>query len=193
MQRNDILKLLFETPYEALRERADEVRAREKGEHVFVRGLIEFSNRCERNCRCLLYTSKFGHSRQTGRGYQLRAGAPLVHHDGERGHKASNGLRIDTFGAGGGHYSPFVRTGGRDVYKRQVGCLSTNSVNGREANSIARTAMMTASIMMESSFTTVSYTHLEQGGEKQRGNHPIRLWAQQDVYKRQNWDCPRNS
>ena len=32
MQRNDILKLLFETPYEALRERADEVRAREKGE-----------------------------------------------------------------------------------------------------------------------------------------------------------------
>ena len=51
MQRNDILKLLFETPYEALRERADEVRAREKGQHVFVRGLIEFSNRCERNCR----------------------------------------------------------------------------------------------------------------------------------------------
>ena len=45
MQRNDILKLLFETPYEALRERADEVLAREKGEHVFVRGLIEFSNR----------------------------------------------------------------------------------------------------------------------------------------------------
>ena len=34
-----------------------------------------------------------------------------------------------------------------------VGCLSTNSVNGREVNSIARTAMMTASIMMESSFT----------------------------------------
>ena len=31
MQRNDILKLLFETPYEALRERADEVRARERG------------------------------------------------------------------------------------------------------------------------------------------------------------------
>ena len=51
MQRNDILKLLFETPYEALRERADDVRAQEKGEHVFVRGLIEFSNRCERNCR----------------------------------------------------------------------------------------------------------------------------------------------
>lgn len=45
MQRNDILKLLFETPYEALRERADDVRAQEKGEHVFVRGLIEFSNR----------------------------------------------------------------------------------------------------------------------------------------------------
>ncbi len=51
MQRNDILKLLFETPYAALRERADRVRAREKGDHVFVRGLIEFSNRCERNCR----------------------------------------------------------------------------------------------------------------------------------------------
>ena len=30
MQRNDILNLLFETPYETLRERADEVRAREK-------------------------------------------------------------------------------------------------------------------------------------------------------------------
>ena len=51
MQRNDILKLLFETPYAALRERADAVRAKEKGDHVFVRGLIEFSNRCERNCR----------------------------------------------------------------------------------------------------------------------------------------------
>ena len=27
MQRNDILKLLFETPYEALRERADDTAA----------------------------------------------------------------------------------------------------------------------------------------------------------------------
>ncbi|MDO5536827.1 MAG: [FeFe] hydrogenase H-cluster radical SAM maturase HydE [Desulfovibrionaceae bacterium] len=51
MRRSDIMKLLFETPYEELREQADEVRCKAKGDHVFVRGLIEFSNRCERNCR----------------------------------------------------------------------------------------------------------------------------------------------
>lgn len=51
MRREDILKLLFETPYAELCARADAVRRREKGRHVFVRALIEFSNHCERNCR----------------------------------------------------------------------------------------------------------------------------------------------
>lgn len=51
MFREDILKLLFETPYTELCARANKERQREKGTHVFVRGLIEFSNHCERNCR----------------------------------------------------------------------------------------------------------------------------------------------
>ncbi len=50
MNRSDILTLLFETPTAELRERAQEVLAREKGRHVFTRGLIEFSNVCRRNC-----------------------------------------------------------------------------------------------------------------------------------------------
>ncbi len=51
LRREDILKLLFATPYATLRRAAAEVLEREKGSHVFVRGLIEFSNVCRRNCR----------------------------------------------------------------------------------------------------------------------------------------------
>lgn len=51
MRRAEILHLLFETPWEVLRQRAAATLAREKGSHVFVRGLIEFSNQCRRNCR----------------------------------------------------------------------------------------------------------------------------------------------
>lgn len=48
--RAEILRLLLEEPWEDLRRRAEDVLVREKGRHVFVRGLIEFSNICVRNC-----------------------------------------------------------------------------------------------------------------------------------------------
>ncbi len=51
MRREEILTLLFATPFAQLQERAARVVAQEKGTHVFVRGLIEFSNVCRRNCR----------------------------------------------------------------------------------------------------------------------------------------------
>ena len=50
MRREEILELLFATPFEALCERAARVLEEEKGSHVHVRGLIEFSNVCRRNC-----------------------------------------------------------------------------------------------------------------------------------------------
>ena len=50
MRREEILELLFVTPFEALCERAAKVLQEEKGSHVHVRGLIEFSNVCRRNC-----------------------------------------------------------------------------------------------------------------------------------------------
>lgn len=49
MQREDILDLLA-TPYEEVRQRAAESLERHKGKHVFLRGLVEFSNVCRRNC-----------------------------------------------------------------------------------------------------------------------------------------------
>ncbi len=51
MQHTDILNFLQNTPLEKLREEASKVLEKNKGRHVFVRGLIEFSNRCKRNCR----------------------------------------------------------------------------------------------------------------------------------------------
>ncbi len=66
MCREEILKLLFETPYEELQERAANVVAKEKGTHVFVRGLIEFSNTCRRNCYyCGLRSANKGLKRYT--------------------------------------------------------------------------------------------------------------------------------
>ena len=40
MRREEIIELLFETPFEALCERAARVLEEEKGSHVHVRGLI---------------------------------------------------------------------------------------------------------------------------------------------------------
>lgn len=51
MRREEVLDLLFALPFEALCERAARVLEKEKGAHVHVRGLIEFSNVCRRNCR----------------------------------------------------------------------------------------------------------------------------------------------
>ena len=51
MEYGEILRLLREEPAEALREQAEKAVLASKGRHVFVRGLIEFSSRCRRNCR----------------------------------------------------------------------------------------------------------------------------------------------
>ncbi|ATD81588.1 MULTISPECIES: [FeFe] hydrogenase H-cluster radical SAM maturase HydE [Desulfovibrio] len=50
MRREDILDLLFNTPWHELRLRAAHVLESEKGFHVHVRGLVEFSSNCRRNC-----------------------------------------------------------------------------------------------------------------------------------------------
>lgn len=50
MQRDEILHLLYDAPRDALFARADAVRRKTKGDHVFIRGLIEFSNHCVRDC-----------------------------------------------------------------------------------------------------------------------------------------------
>lgn len=64
MDRAEILDLLFATPYAALRERAEKELCQRKGSHVFVRGLIEFSNICRRNCR---YCGLQAHNRRLPR------------------------------------------------------------------------------------------------------------------------------
>lgn len=46
----EILELLQDAPLEELTARAEEIVLTQKGSHVFVRGLIEFSNICRRNC-----------------------------------------------------------------------------------------------------------------------------------------------
>ncbi len=51
MEYGEILRLLREEPDEALREQAENAVLGARGRHVFVRGLIEFSSRCRRNCR----------------------------------------------------------------------------------------------------------------------------------------------
>ncbi|WP_291440793.1 [FeFe] hydrogenase H-cluster radical SAM maturase HydE [Desulfovibrio sp.] len=50
MRRKDILDLLFNTPWPDLRLRAVHVLESAKGSHVHVRGLVEFSSNCRRNC-----------------------------------------------------------------------------------------------------------------------------------------------
>lgn len=50
MDRAQALHGLTDQPLEELRSRADAVRAAAKGEGVFLRGIVEFSNHCVRNC-----------------------------------------------------------------------------------------------------------------------------------------------
>lgn len=45
-----ILELLRDEPWQNLTDKAGETLLKHKGSHVFVRGLIEFSNICRRNC-----------------------------------------------------------------------------------------------------------------------------------------------
>lgn len=49
-ERSEILDLLLEKPADDLRQQAEKATLAQKGGHVFVRGLLEFSNRCKRNC-----------------------------------------------------------------------------------------------------------------------------------------------
>lgn len=51
MLRGEIAELLFRTPARELAALARQALAQGRGAHVHVRGLIEFSNRCTRNCR----------------------------------------------------------------------------------------------------------------------------------------------
>lgn len=50
LDRGEILRLLRATPLEEVRQRAEATLLRVKGRHVHVRGLVEFSNSCRRNC-----------------------------------------------------------------------------------------------------------------------------------------------
>lgn len=51
MNRRQILELLFRMPWPELRAAAQQQRRAAVGRHVFVRGLLEFSNLCRCNCR----------------------------------------------------------------------------------------------------------------------------------------------
>ncbi|MFG6375239.1 MAG: [FeFe] hydrogenase H-cluster radical SAM maturase HydE, partial [Desulfovibrio sp.] len=48
--RAELLHLLCDEPAGSLRQEAEKITLAQKGSHVFVRGLLEFSNRCKRNC-----------------------------------------------------------------------------------------------------------------------------------------------
>lgn len=50
MDKKEILHLLKEAPIESLLESANTILEKTKGNHVHIRGLIEFSNICSRNC-----------------------------------------------------------------------------------------------------------------------------------------------
>lgn len=51
MHRNEIAELLFHTPLDILLARADTLRRIHHGDHVYVRGLLEFGNSCICNCQ----------------------------------------------------------------------------------------------------------------------------------------------
>ena len=73
MDRADILHLLTHADAEALRAEAERALMRSKGTRVYLRGLIEFSNVCRRNCRyCGLRAPNTGLAR-----YTLTAGEVL--------------------------------------------------------------------------------------------------------------------
>ena len=50
MTRAEVTELLFRMPWQELKNAAWQARCENLGRHVFVRGLIEFSNVCRRNC-----------------------------------------------------------------------------------------------------------------------------------------------
>ena len=51
MNKEEIIELLSDNSnYDDLREKANEIRKKHKGDEVHLRGLIEFSNHCARNC-----------------------------------------------------------------------------------------------------------------------------------------------
>lgn len=64
MDKNEILNMLRDMPAEDLRARAEAVLLENKGRHVFVRGLVEFSSICRRNC---LYCGLRAQNRELGR------------------------------------------------------------------------------------------------------------------------------
>ena len=51
LSRAEVRELLFDLPWPELQALAHQCRLRHKGRHVHVRGLLEFSNACRRNCR----------------------------------------------------------------------------------------------------------------------------------------------
>ena len=51
LSRAEVRELLFDLPWPELRALARQCRLAHKGRHVHVRGLLEFSNVCRRNCR----------------------------------------------------------------------------------------------------------------------------------------------
>lgn len=51
LSRAEVRELLFDLPWPELQALAHQCRLRHKGRHVHVRGLLEFSNVCRRNCR----------------------------------------------------------------------------------------------------------------------------------------------
>ena len=51
LSRAEVRELLFDLPWSELQALAHQCRLRHKGRHVHVRGLLEFSNVCRRNCR----------------------------------------------------------------------------------------------------------------------------------------------
>lgn len=51
MNRKDVAEALFRMPWPELRDAAQAVCRRHLGSHVHVRGLVEFSSVCRRNCR----------------------------------------------------------------------------------------------------------------------------------------------
>lgn len=64
LHRDDIVHLLLHQDPETVRAMANDVRRNNVGEHVFVRGLIEFSNHCVRDCHyCGLRRSNLGLAR----------------------------------------------------------------------------------------------------------------------------------
>ena len=75
LSRAEVRELLFDLPWPELQALAHQCRLRHKGRHVHVRGLLEFSNVCRRNCR---YCGLRHENRRLSR-YSLSAAELLRH------------------------------------------------------------------------------------------------------------------